>query len=225
MTEKVQLRLDWCSYEAAKYAVEKWHYSHSIPAGKTVKVGAWENGQFIGCVIFSRGANNTLGNPYRLTQTRVCELTRVALYKHISPVSHIVAIAIKMLKKNSPDLRLIVSFADPDHSHVGGIYQAMNWVFVGRTDSADEYIVNGKRMHGRSMRAVYGTHIGKEFIQKIDGSSKYRYLYPLDDAMRQQIEPLRQPYPKRASEVVPSDTPDVQSGEGGAAPTQTLDEF
>ena len=38
MCESV-LRLDWCSHDAAKYAVEHYHYSRSMPAGKTVKVG------------------------------------------------------------------------------------------------------------------------------------------------------------------------------------------
>lgn len=194
---KVELKLDWCSHEAAKYAVEKWHYSHCMPAEKTVKTGVWESGIFIGAVIFSRGANNTLGSPYGLKQTECCELTRVALHKHQTAVSRIVAIAIKMLLKSSPDLRLIISFADPEQSHVGAIYQAGNWVYVGKTNSADEYIVRGKRMHGRSMRSLYGTHVGKDFIQIVKGSSKYRYLFPLDDDMRKQIAPLAKPYPKR----------------------------
>ena len=43
----VDLKVDWCSYEAAKYAVMHWHYSKTMPAGKTVKLGVWENGRFI----------------------------------------------------------------------------------------------------------------------------------------------------------------------------------
>jgi hypothetical protein len=57
--------------------------------------------------------------------------------------------------------------------------------------------------------------------EKIRGSSKHRYLYPLDAAMRAQIEPLRKPYPKRASEAS-SDAPPAQGGEDGAAPILTL---
>ncbi len=219
----VDLRLDWCSHEAAKYAVEKWHYSGRMPAGKLVKVGVWEDRIFIGCVFFSRGANNTLVSPYRLKQVECCELTRIALHQHQTPVSRIAAIAIKMLLKTSPNLRLIISFADPEQSHVGGIYQAGNWVYIGNTHSADEYIVRGKRMHGRSMRALYDTHIGKDFIKIIKGSSKYRYLYPLDDAMRQQIAPLAKPYPKRqhADEATQS-AAGVQPDNGGATPTRSL---
>jgi hypothetical protein len=218
---KTTLRLDWCSHEAAKYAVEHWHYSEVMPAGKAVHVGVWENDRFIGCVVFSRGANNTLGNPYGLKQTSVCELTRVALTTHSNATSRIVTIAIRLLKHQSPGVRLIVSVADPEHDHHGGIYQAMGWTYNGLTNSADEYIVQGKRMHGRSMRSKYGTHIGKDFIKKIDGSCKHRYLYPLDDAMRDKVAPLAQPYPKRAASA-DGGTPGVQPGGSGSSPTAAL---
>jgi len=31
MSDKVELKLDWCSYEAAKFAVEHWHYNANPP--------------------------------------------------------------------------------------------------------------------------------------------------------------------------------------------------
>ena len=79
MTELV---VDWCSYEAAKYAVMHWHYSKTMPTHPIIKIGVWEDGEFVGCVLFSRGANNNLGRPYGLKITEVCELTRVALSQH-----------------------------------------------------------------------------------------------------------------------------------------------
>ena len=120
---KAILKLDWCDYKAAKYAVEHWHYSKSLSASKNVFVGVWENSKFIGVVGFGRGANNQIAKPYGLEQTEVCELTRVALTKHVNPVTRILAIAIKLLKKQSPTLKLIVSYADPQQNHYGGIYQ------------------------------------------------------------------------------------------------------
>ena len=102
-----------CSYQAAKYAVEKWHYSGVMPAGKTVKWGVWEDKEFIGAVIFSFGANNHIGSPYGLTQIEVCELVRIALREHETPVSRIAGKAIDCQRKQSPGLRLLVSYADP----------------------------------------------------------------------------------------------------------------
>jgi hypothetical protein len=118
---KTVLKIDWATHQAAKYAVENWHYSESMPAGKLVKVGAWENGKFIGVVLFGRGANNNIGKPYGLSQTAACELVRIALTKHITPVSKIAAIAMRFLKANSPGLRLIISYADPLQGHHWGI--------------------------------------------------------------------------------------------------------
>jgi hypothetical protein len=199
------LHLDWCSYEAAKYAVEHWHYSGTMPKSKLVRVGVWEAGEFIGVVIFGVGATDQLGQPYGLAKTQCCELVRVALCKHEAPVTRIVAIALKMLRDANPGLRLVVSFADPEHAHVGTIYQAGNWLFVGRSLESDEYIVNGKRWHGRSLRHGKPSHLTtRQYAARLDpnykrvkGSSKYRYLMPLDDAMRKQIAPLAKPYPKR----------------------------
>ena len=89
--------VDWATHKAAAHACLNWHYAKAVPVGKLVKVGAWEDGRFIGVVIFSRGANNHIGQPYGLQQDQVCELTRVALRDHVSPVSQILAKAIKFL--------------------------------------------------------------------------------------------------------------------------------
>lgn len=230
MSDKVNLRLDWCSYEAAKYAVTHWHYSHSMPTPPSVYIGVWEYDKFIGCVIFGRGANNNLGNPYSLNITQVCELTRIALCTHKTEVSKIVSISIKMLHKKEPGLRLIVSFADANQGHLGSIYQAGNWVYSGISRSTPKYRTrDGRVLHQRQVSKVgvkpqYGELriVPKfsecEILQQLD---KYRYLYPLDDAMRRQIEPLRKPYPKRGRGETDS-APQSNEETGGASPTRPL---
>jgi len=172
-------------------------------------------------VIFSRGANNNIGSPYGLKQTEVCELTRVALQEHQSPVSKIVSIAIKLLRKQSPEMRLIVSYADQQaQGHCGGIYQAMNWFYVGISKPQRELRLNGEILHKRTANSLYGTITG---LPKSEVLWKHKYLYPLDDAMRKQIEPLRKPYPKRANEAT-QDAGGDQPQEGGANPTRSLNE-
>lgn len=226
---KSDLRIDWATHAAAKYACENWHYSKSIPVPPLVKVGAWEKGKFIGTVIFSRGASSNLMKPYGLEQTEGCELTRIALAKHDVPVSRIVKLATQFLIKRNPELRLIVSFADPQYGHHGGVYQAGNWIFVGNTASGKEYWHNGKRFHGRQV-SEKGWNIQQGVKRKtvrpsecdiVNTPGKHRYLMPLDAEMRKQIEPLRKPYPKRVRSV-DSDTSGDQPGESGATPTRTL---
>ena len=221
MNLRPELRIDWATHEAAKYAVENWHYSKSLPAGKSVKIGVWENDRFTGCVVFSLGANPNLASPYGLQKTEACELTRFALNTHTTPVSRIIRIAIKMLKTTCPKLRLIVSYADDGQGHHGGIYQAGNWVFVGIHSGERNVILrSGKRVHPRQAYSLYGT-TRPDGSHTVVASSKHKYLMPLDDEMRNCIEPLRKPYPKRVRSV-DSDTSGDQPEMGGATPTRTL---
>jgi hypothetical protein len=230
---KPTLRLDWVDHKAAKYAVEHWHYSRSLPTPPLVRVGVWENGKYIGVVLFSRGASDAIGKPFGLRQTEVAELTRVALAEHETPVSRIVAVAIRLLRQASPRLRLLVSYADPQQGHIGGLYQAGGWTYIGSTDQRTDYKgPDGKVWHSRMISAsgrkkVYGEYRPvwrPDQCKVIIRPGKYKYVMPLDDAMREQIAPLAKPYPKRRAEGVDSDTPSFHDGEGGAVPTSALHE-
>lgn len=213
---KADLRIDWATHEAAKYAVETWHYSRVLPVPPLVKVGAWEGSRFVGVVIFSRGANNNLLKPFGLSATEGCELTRIALSQHTTPVSRIVRFAVRFLRLNSPELRLIVSFADPSEGHHGGIYQAGNWVYTGRQPPTVEYIApDGKRWHGRmiskdgkiKVQGKYRSCWRIDQCTPVERPGKHRYLMPLDAEMREHILPLAKPYPKRVKQAMA----DVQS--------------
>ena len=209
---KADLRIDWATHEAAKYACANWHYSGCLPAGKLVKVGAWECGKFIGVVLFGRGANNRMASAYNLGQDQACELVRIALTSHISPVSRIAAQAMRFLKQQSEGLRLIISYADPKQGHHGGIYQAGNWTYQGRSQAQRELLINGVFTHKRSAHAKYGT-ASPEKIMAMSGSKvkwapvewKHVYLMPLDKKMQARIMPLAKPYPKRVKQAMDDD--------------------
>lgn len=221
MNSRPELKLDWCSHEAAKYAVEKWHYSKRMPKGKLARVGVWENETFIGVVLFGVGATGDLVKRYGLQPQQGCELVRVALTRHASTVSRILAIALKVIKREFFGLRLVVSFADPEHGHVGSIYQAGGWLYCGQSTASDEYVYKGKRWHGRAFRHKFKGLERSAEVTIVKGTSKHRYLMPLDDEMRRKIEPLRKPYPKRERSA-DSGTPGIQPGGGGANPTRSL---
>jgi hypothetical protein len=227
---KADLKLDWCNHAAAKYAVERWHYSQSLPTPPLVKVGVWEAGRFIGCVLFGRGANNNMYKPYGVTVTQACELTRVALSRHRAQVTRIITLAIRLLRKSNPGLRLIVSYADPNRGHAGGIYQGGNWIYTGKTSSDFKAIDRtGREWHSRQ---VSRNGIKKQYGQArrvpmyseceiVPLEGKHRYLMPLDEDMRARILLLAKPYPKRAASI-DSDAVANQATEGGASPTAAL---
>jgi hypothetical protein len=218
--------MDWATPQAAAFACRRWHYSRCVPVFKCVRVGVWEGGQFVGVVLFGQGATPEIGSPYGLAGTEVCELTRVALDSHRSPVSRIVAIALRMLRKQCPGLRLVVSFADGAQGHHGGIYQAGGWVYAGGSQT-HAYRVNGALVHPKTLHSRYGK--GGQSIpwlranidpkaERIASGFKHRYLMPIDDDMRAKILPLSKPYPKRAKKHDAGHPPAV----GGAVPTRAL---
>ena len=226
---KPTLKLDWCSYDAAKYAVQHWHYSRSLPCSKTARLGVWEDGKFIGAVVFAWGANRHLAGEYKLKMTECAELCRIALNKHVTPVSRILSIAVRMLKREMPGIRLLVSYADLNQGHEGKIYQASNWVFVGKTGFEAGIMLKGKLTHRRTINSKYGTsdigwlqHHVDPRAARYEGKPKYKYLLPLDDEMAERIELLSKSYPNTCATSDTSDTPGVHPGEGRAARTVAL---
>ena len=228
--KKINLRLDWATHEAAKYACENWHYSKSLPSGKMVKIGVWEDGNFVGVVLFSQGATPHIASPYKMNLFDVCELTRVALTKHKSEVSKILSNAIKLLKKTCPKLKLIVSYADIDQNHAGGIYKANNWIYEGikNQNTRSAFIIKGKKVHPRTIGSSGGVQSltwirknldpkAKEFISL----GKHKYLFPLDEQTKTKIIHLHKPYPKCVLSA-DSGTLGSQPRGGGATPTNTL---
>jgi hypothetical protein len=199
-----ELQLRWASYAGVKYACERWHYSRCVPTGKLVRIGVWEDDEFRGVVVFSRGSAPLLGRRYDLDATEVCELTRIALRCHDAPVSRIISLALRMLRRSSPGIRLVLSFADPARDHHGGVYQASNWIYDGESDRSIEILMDGAWRHVRGAyheakeRGVirdYGdAHVPGSNLRITRG--KHRYLYPLDPELRPLLELRARPYPR-----------------------------
>jgi hypothetical protein len=225
----VSIRLAPATYAAAKYAVENWHYSQRMPAGKLVRIGVWEDGAYIGVVIFGRGGSSNLGKQHGLPQTEICELVRIALTDHVAPVTQIVAEALRFLKRTSPGIRLVVSYADPAQGHVGKIYQAGGWIFTGVTAPMPMYRdKRGRLVHNRVVSpSGYRRQFGQmkpvmriDEAVRVDTPGKFRYLMPLDKGMRRQMLKRQRPYPVAASrgQGVHGDALDVPSREPGSSP-------
>ncbi len=209
------LRLDFCSHEAAKHAVLRWHYSRAMPAAKLVRVGVWEGGQFVGAILYGSGANRHLARPFGLQPTEACELVRVALGPgRVHPTSRSLAISLRLLRRQSPGLQLVVSYADTKEGHLGIIYQATNWLFLGA--SSQPYLkVRGKIEHPRSLYDRFGRG-GQQIAwlranvdpnaRRVEMPAKLKYVMPLAQGLRRKLEGSGLPYPKSAAEVTPGDT-------------------
>jgi len=113
------------------------------------------------------------------------------------PVTQIIAKAIKLLKAQSPGLKLIVSYSDPDVGHHGGIYQAGNWIYQGQTKEQTAFRVEGKIVHRRSLHSQYGTSRISDLVSRglevelVRLPGRHKYFCPLDKLTRKKVLPLK----------------------------------
>ena len=226
-----ELRIDFASHEAAKYSVARWHYSRCMPKAKLVRLGVWEGKKFCGAIIYGLGANRHIARPFGLKDQEVCELVRVALAPgREHPTSKCVAISLRMLRRQSPGLRLVVSYADAGQGHVGTLYQAVGFFFIGTSDQS--YIrVRGKVEHPRTLWDRFGRQ-GQSipwlrenvdpYAKRVPMAPKLKYVFALDRKLRRDLEAIALPYPKSAAEVNPGDTSGVQPEEAGSSPSRPL---
>lgn len=141
---------------------------------------------------------------YGLFQGEIIELVRVALNGRQKFTSEAVSASLKLVKNDAPKTRVIVSFADQNQGHLGVIYQATNWKYVGSRRGALEFIVNGKRMHYRAVLHRGWKNQEKWLRENVDkdaiavrGGDKHKYLYFLDKRLEKKMRSQFLPYPKQ----------------------------
>lgn len=135
--------------------VMKHHYSRRWPA----------NVQFVGSLHLAGGLFGTCGQCvagvcFSIPPTRwsepVLELSRLVRANSKVPLSLLVGLAAKKLKRTEWDL--LVSFADATQGHKGGVYRACSWNYDGmREPRMDGVVINGEFVPGRSANSAFGT--------------------------------------------------------------------
>lgn len=89
----------------------------------------------------------------------------------------------------------VVSFADPNHGHHGGIYQAASWIYTGQSEETRVYrTADGRTLSRRSFHS--GAKSLVPDITPIRLKGKYRYVRCLTRTSRRLLAHQPHPYPK-----------------------------
>jgi len=198
------MRLEKASGKAMRYACLNFHYSKSVPVIQLGYSVFNDNDEWCGVIMYSYGANPRIAKEYRLVQGQVIELVRVALNGKQECTSQALGKSLKLLKQDAPAVKLVVSFADRNHDHIGTIYQATNWFYIDERSSERGIMLKGKLTHRRSVGKRYGNTSIEWVRQNIDknaeiilGKTKIKYIYVLDKKLLPKIKELSKPYPKK----------------------------
>jgi hypothetical protein len=196
------MRLEIASSKAIKYSCLNFHYAKAVPNVSLAYNVFNEKKEWCGCICFGIGATNNIASPYSLNQGQVIELVRMSLNGKQESTTKAMAIALKLVKKNAPNVKLIVSYADSEQGHFGTIYQATNWIYTGYSVDTN-LIVNGKREHRRTLGSRFGTCSAEKIKQKgyqvevLKTKPKWKYIFPLDKSLIPLCQSLSKPYPKK----------------------------
>lgn len=180
--------------------VEKYHYSGSI-RGVTSShcYGLYHDDKLVGAAIYGLTATSAW-KKYGEAAKDVVELRRLVTLDECirNTESWFIAQTLKLLKIQS-EYKVCVSYADPEHEHVGYIYQASNWRYLGTTNKDKVFITpEGKRYHSRAISKdkPYSEHLRKlkkeGLLVTVATKGKHIYIYDL----RKKQQPSTLAYPK-----------------------------
>ena len=193
-------------FNLAKNIIIKHHYSHAFPSAE-ICLGFYVDKKLNAVVIYGKSATSKMADSL---PGKYLELVRLFSFDWAGKnmESYCISQSIKFIKKNYPDVKVLVSFADPEQGHSGTIYQATNWLYCGKSQPDEWYLVDGEKIHPRSMVAKYGTRGEKKLNdmginferKKLHG--KHRYIYILGSSkseknfLKRNLQYEILPYPK-----------------------------
>ncbi len=148
------------------------------------------NGEIVGVAKFAPPVRQGIAPRFKLNNDQVMELDRFCIhpsYHKKNFASYAMSKVIKLFKSDYPEVKKLVSFADPRFGHSGTIYQASNWTFDGKTtrsyfyenDSGQE--INKKTLYGYAKKnnmkeAECASKLG---YKKVHTPPKHRYFFDL----------------------------------------------
>lgn len=191
------MKITRATSKAIDYSCKKFHYSKSVPAVQYGYNIYNSEDEWCGTIVYGGGANNNLAKSFGLNNGEILELERVALNGKQEYTSQAVAMSLKQLHKDNPIVKMIVSYSDHRQKHLGTIYQATNWIYLGLSVTSDtQYYYKGKWTHQRTIDGKKNSEQLKKILPKRENSNKFKYVFCFDKKLRKQYMKLAQPYPK-----------------------------
>ena len=109
----------------------------------------------------------------------------------------------KWFKKNRPDIKWLLSFADGGSGKVGTIYQATNWIYTGHSRQGGIWVTSEGVRHTQVSMANKHNTTKRDALEAIYGrplyrvrGGQFRYVYFLDKRWKGRLAVEPEQYPK-----------------------------
>ena len=164
--------------------VKQNHYSGKVVPNSTLHFGCFLDGKLHGVLSYGPSINKkgTINLVENTGWNEFIELNRMAFDEYLPKYSEsrCIAITIKLIKKNAPQIKWIISFADGTQCGDGTIYRASGFSLVGIVDNT-ALRINPKT--GEAIHVIQAHHlkISNEFRkwEAFEGK-QLKYIYLID---------------------------------------------
>lgn len=137
--------------------IETHHYSHNINGLRSSYCfGLYDGDRLVGAMIYGGFAMANAWKKYGDSDQEVMELRRLVLIDDTprNSESYFIGKTLRWLKKHT-DVKVVVSYADPNYGHSGVIYRASNFTHVGMTSPGRVIMYQGRKYHDKAIRTKY----------------------------------------------------------------------
>jgi hypothetical protein len=150
--------------------VEQHHYSHNLNGVKiSFCFSATYKGALVGAVVYGQ-FSTTAWKRFGESEKEVLELRRLVFLDSVgkNAESRMIGYTLRWIKKNAPEIKIVVSYADPMHGHSGVIYKASNFEYIGLSGKDRGFTdpETGRTYHSRALRTKYNGDY-KPFVKKL----------------------------------------------------------
>lgn len=204
------LTIERVPIQGVRELITERHYLHSMPGVVRACFRASLGDDAVGACVFTAGARHA---HHLLAGARPADVATLARFWMADGLpqnneSRVLALILHQLRREAA-FRLVVSFADPAAGHVGTIYQAAGFLYLGTTEPERYFELDGARIHPRTASERFGSnsvaHLRRTGLAIIAHVSppKHRYAYVLDPSWRWRLRGTPLPYPKRSGRGPP----------------------
>lgn len=193
--------------------IKKHHYSGKVVNNSKLHFGAFLDGKLHGVMSYgpSLDKSKMLGLVEGTGWNEFLELNRMAFDDYLprNSESYCIAKSLKMIKKNAPQIKWVISFADGCSCGDGTIYRASNFVLTGIKENSELYLLpNGEKIHSMTLqsnptaprkelggRSFYDVTNGKYAMKKYAEAAnatplvgyQLRYIYFIDKKYKDKL--------------------------------------
>ena len=168
--------------------VKKHHYSGKVVPNSTLHFGCFLDNKLHGVMQYGPSINKkgTINLVEDTGWNEFIELNRMAFDEYLPKYSEsrCIAISIKLIKKNAPHIKWVISFADGTQCGDGTIYRASGFKLVSIVENT-ALRINPKT--GEAMHVIQAHHkkISNDFRKwKAFEGNQLKYIYLIDKACK-----------------------------------------